>query len=316
MKILLTKTLLCIGAVNLVGCQTTTVRKLAPIEVVPSTSLVVLSINWTEVWEDDYLKRMINGDDLEETLRELNIAGDQVSELVVFSDAQNQTGGSAGIILKGSYDVRALTHSLKQQGWSEQTYDGHKLYFNSADDLWFAPLRSGFLVAGTRAGVEGVIEVESDPQAGLTSIQPFDRLVARFGKKRYPISMVMSFPQALQDASGAALELSTVLLDFAGLGPLGELLNKIGFAKGLGYSISRQGSSFPVELVAIMKDEEAASFVSGTLNLLKGITSLLPQQQMTPTDREAMQAFQSLSVDRDGEILAIKFVMSEKDLMR
>ncbi len=142
---------------------------------------------------------------------------------------------------------------------------------------------------------------------------PCARLVPQLTAGGHPISVIVAFPQALQDAGGAAVELSSSLLDFAGLGPLGELLRKIGFAKGLGYSIARRGDAFPVELVAVMKDEEAAGLVSGTLNLLKGLALSLPQ---SADDREAIRPLEDLSVEREGEILTIRFVMTERDLAR
>jgi hypothetical protein len=161
-----------------------------------------------------------------------------------------------------------------------------------------------------------VIDVELNPETSFAATQPFDKLVARFNRHRSPLSTIVAPPPTYQDMGEAALAITSGLLDFAGLGPIGTLVEKIGFARGFGFSISRSDGSFPIEFVAIMKDEAAAGFLSGTLNLLKGMTTLVPQQNMSQSDREAIQAFQSMTIVRDHEILSVTMVMAEKDLMR
>jgi hypothetical protein len=128
--------------------------------------------------------------------------------------------------------------------------------------------------------------------------------------------MILAFPQVYQDIGSAALDIASILLDAAGLGPLGTLLDKIGFAKGLACSISRKGNSVPVELMVMMKDEEAAKFLSGSLNLLQGISRGLPEGGMSQSDQEAMRTFQSMVISREKDVLSIKLVMAEEDLTR
>lgn len=303
---------LCICSFSSLSCRT--FRSLRPIQLVPSTSVVVASIRWAEVREDDRLRKVIEGDEIEKMLQELlhvlEIPDAQIVEALAFSEAAESADISAGMILSGSYDARAVIRSLEARGWNRQTYRGYKLYSNPAEEIGLTLLRSGLLVSGTLKGIKEVIDVELNPDQGLASSEPFDRLEAQFGNQQYPISAIIIFPQSLQDVTGAAVELSSALLDFAGLGPLGEILRKIGFAKGLGFSIARRGDSFPVELVAIMKDEEAAGFISGVLNLLKEIGSSLP-----PEAPDEEKRIRDLSVDRDGAILKVQWVMTEEDLL-
>ena len=82
--------------------------------------------------------------------------------------------------------------------------------------------------------------------------------------------MMIAFPQHVQDAAKAALELSSVVMDFAGVGPIGRLMSKIGYSRAIGCSIGHEGESFPVELVAVMKDEDAAALVSGGSHFCRG----------------------------------------------
>jgi len=64
----------------------------------------------------------------------------------------------------------------------------------------------------------------------------------------------------------------------------------------------------------MMKDEESARFLSGSLNLLKGVSGLLPKEEMSQSDQEAIRAFQSMVISREKDVLSIKLMMEEKDL--
>lgn len=65
-----------------------------------------------------------------------------------------------------------------------------------------------------------------------------------------------------------------------------------------------------------MRDENGAGFVSGALNLLKGLPMLAPRGDMRPADQEAMASFQSMSVTREGLTLSIELALHERDLVR
>jgi hypothetical protein len=92
-------------------------------------------------------------------------------------------------------------------------------------------------------------------------------------------------------------------------------MSKIGYARALGCTIGREGESFPVELVAVMKDEEAATFVSGALTLLKRIGALAGQSlARSPEEAEALRNFQNMSISRKAEVLTVGLVMSRRNL--
>jgi hypothetical protein len=299
----------------IIGCELSALRKLTLVELVPSNVIAMLSVNWKKICNDYYLKRMANGEEIEKVLLELGIGNEKVLDVVVFSDGQNPPYGSSGIILNGLINKRIVIERLKTQGWREETYKGYCIYLNPTNYDCVSSLKSDAIIIGTKMGVEAVIDVELNPKEGFSKKVPYDGLVARFGKHGYPISAVIAFPQVFQDMGDVAMELGSSLLDFAGLGPLGEVLGKIGFAQGLGFSVSRSGNLFPVELVALMKDESSAKFISGSLNLLKGLTTIVPKGNMSQSEKEAMESLQSMSVTREGEILFIKMTMTEKDLM-
>ena len=66
----------------------------------------------------------------------------------------------------------------------------------------------------------------------------------------------------------------------------------------------------------MMKNEASAEMASGLLNLLKGATRLIPEQNTLPQDREAIRNFQNMIVDRDGNVLLIRFRMPPEALVQ
>jgi hypothetical protein len=118
-------------------------------------TVVVVSVKWPEVRKDDYLKRVVKGDEIEAVFQKLNIPGDQVAEFVIFTDSSEPANESTGIILNGSYRMRTVIDHPKAQGWAEEFDEGYKLYFNAAENVWLAPLKSGLLVVGGKSSVEG-----------------------------------------------------------------------------------------------------------------------------------------------------------------
>lgn len=280
---------------------------------VPSSSFAVLAVKWQSVMKDQDLKKIAKGADIEKLFADLGVTSEEVTEFVVFGDLQSSTG-STGLIAKGNFDSKNLVNSLKKRGWEEQDLEGKRIYVNPRDGSCLTTFDANLFMFGTQSGVKAVFIARAKPELRFTSNPAYKTLSARFDGKQYPILMMAAFPQASQDMANAALQISSTVMDLAGVGPLGELLNKIGYAKGLSCGISRNNESFPVEVSAIMKDEESAKFVSGALNLLKSLAALAPQNQGSQRDMEAARAIQNMSIDRSREILSIRMTMARRDL--
>lgn len=299
----------------LCSCETPPTQRLSATDLVPSSSLIVASLKWPTLSADASLRQIVNGDALAKVFGTLGIGEGQVSQVVVFSDGRDDAAASNGVMLVGSFDSRAVLESLEKRGWTQVSYPDRVLYVNPTDQTRVASIGSGALVAGSGLGVTGVIDAARQPESRLKSGPPFDRLFKHFEGTPAPISMIMTFPQTVQDMGDAAIEMSSVALRLAGVGPLARIFERIGFARGLGCTISRNGSAFPLELMAVMQDERSASFVSGALNLLKGFSALVPQDNLSPSDREAFQTFNSMTITRDGEVLLIRTIMPENEFV-
>lgn len=305
----------CLCAQWLVGCRISSGPQ-SLVELIPADAIVVLSLHWQAVRGDGDLLTLVKGAEFKKVFAEVNLNEEAVTDVAVFGDgAEGADGGSTAMLLSGSFDGREVAYSIKERGWREESYDGHAVYLSPAGGSYLAALDSGALVCGTKKGVEGVIRVESDVGTSLASTEAYERLSPLFDTAERPVSMMIAFPQHVQDAANAALELSSVVMDFAGVGPIGQLMSKIGYSRAIGCSIGREGESFPVELVAVMKDEDAAALVSGGLTLLKGIGALAGQPPArTPEEAEALRSFQSMSISREGDVLYLGLMVSRGSL--
>jgi hypothetical protein len=204
-----------------------------------------------------------------------------------------------------------VSAQLKSQGFIEDVYRGRTVYVDRRDQSCSSILRSGMLAVGSRKGVEGVIDVEINPRLSLTSKPPFTTLLTRFARSRQPISFMMVLPLEYQAVGDVAAKVVSTIFSLSGLGPLGYVVDKIGFPKVLGFSIERMGLTFPAELVAEMKDSYSAALISGTLNVAQAIDLNMLSDRMSPSDREMLK---NISVNREGPVLSIKMILREQDL--
>lgn len=283
-----------------------------PILLVPPSAVAVAKLNWTVIRQDDRFRTMLNADQLDRSLAQLNISGSDVSEIIIFSGMNSSPTGFLGGIFRGTYDPGAVTAKLRSQGFSEDLYKGRTIYTDQRDQSCTSILRSGTLVVGSRKGVEGVIDVEMNPRLSLTSKPPFTTLLSRFAVSRQPISFMMALPLEYQAVADVATKVVSTIFSLSGLGPLGYVVDKIGFPSVLGFSIGRNGAAFPAELIAKMKDSYSAALISGTLNVAQAIDLNMLSDRMSPSDREMLK---NISVTRTGALLSIKMVLREQDLL-
>lgn len=282
---------------------------------VPADSYGVLSVNWARVRGDRELRAVVKASDIEQLFGVVGVAAAEVGELAIFSDMQNSGSGLSGIVLRGSYKAQDVIAGLGARGWTADDFGGTKIYSDPRGETHLARLKGSLLVAGTRAGVEGSLRAADDADASFVSNESYRKLSSSFRNEQAPVSLVVAFPQTMQDVAEAAVQLSATALDLGGVGPLGDLLSKIGYARALGCSISRDGPAFPVRVVAVMKDEGSASLVSGTLNLFKSVTSLAPQGNLSGADADALNSLRSMKIDRQRDVLSIRMSLTQRDIM-
>lgn len=300
----------CVSILSLAACSGSDSQRTL-LNYVPSSSHAVLAVNWKTVSKDPDLKRISKGAETERLFAQIGLDAQSVVEFAVFGDSGSSVRN--GLIAKGSFNSNDIVTELKNRGWTEQDFEGRPIYVNPKDASWLTTFDKNLFVLGTESGVRDAIEAESKKERRFTSNPAYKSLSARFEGKQYPILMMVALPQASQDMAHAAVQLTSAAMDLAGVGPLGELLSKIGYAKGLGCAISHNGDSFPVAVSAVMKDEESAEFVSGALNLLKNVGKMVNKNYASQTDIAA-RALESMSIERSRDVVSIKMTMSRKDI--
>jgi hypothetical protein len=62
-----------------------------------------------------------------------------------------------------------------------------------------------------------------------------------------------------------------------------------------------------------MQNERTASFIAGTLNLLKGISGFIPK---TPLSQQDIGVFREMEIARDGKLLSITLSMPRQAFIR
>lgn len=292
------------------ACIETRATVVTPLGLVPAGGVVVLRIDWSSVRAGTHLREAVKGDDFERLLQRVGVRSDEVTEAVIFADLSNSQ--NTAMILKGRVPLRPTARTLQAGGWGESSFRGYRVFDEGAGDSRLAALRSGLLVVGTKSAVERVIGVESAAGRPQTDDAVFRKLSAQTVGAGYPVSLMLVIPQEYSDAADVVVTAASLLLDFGGLGPLGSLLDKVGVAHGIGVSFTQRGDEMPMNLVAVMKDDGAATLVSGTLTLLKGAASLVPARDDEPPDaRRARRMFESMSVVRTREVVSVKLTLPE-----
>jgi hypothetical protein len=281
---------------------------------VPSSSYAVLAVNWKTVRNDPDLKRICKGAEVEKLFAQLGIGEETVTEFAVYGDHRTSAQAGNGLIAKGNFESTEIVRKLVKVGWTERDLEGRRVYINPDGDSWLTTFDKNLIALGTESAVRDAIGAKAKSENRFTSNPAYKVLASHFEGKQYPILMMIALPQASQDMANAAVQLTSTILDLAGVGPLGDLLNKIGYAQGLGCAISHKGEFFPVAVSAVMKDEESAKFVSGALNLLKKLGGMASKNYAAQPNHDAARAIQTMSIERSGEVVSIKMSMSRRDL--
>lgn len=281
---------------------------------VPSSSYAVLAVNWKTVRKDPDLKKICKGAEVEKLFAQLGIGEETVTEFAVYGDHRTSAQEGNGLIAKGIFDSTEIVRKLVKMGWTERDLEGRRAYINPDGASWLTTFDKNLIALGTESAVTDAIGAKAKSENRFTSNPAYKILSSHFEGKQYPILMMIALPQASQDMANAAVQLTSTVMDLAGVGPLGDLLNKIGYAQGLGCAISHKDEFFPVAVSAVMKDEESAKFVSGALNLLKNLGGLASKNYRPQTNNDGARAIQTMSIERSREVVSIKMSMSRRDL--
>ncbi|HEX5702267.1 MAG TPA: hypothetical protein VFX97_03510 [Pyrinomonadaceae bacterium] len=278
-------------------------RQSSVLDLVPIDSCAVVIIDWATVRNDNDLKQLFKGDQFEGILQQLVLSSEEVKTAVVFSGINTQA--TAGLLVHGSFNRKQEIASLKGRGWQEQRVDGHPVYTNGKD--YVALPQTGTVFAGSREAAAAVFRALGDSQQRFISSSPYKQIAAGMTARNSSVRAFLVIPQGSLDMADAALTATSLALSLFDLGGVGSLLKQINVARGFGLNLSRgTNQEYPAEMCVLMRDEQAAAVVTGSLNLMKRFSTLAATNNR---DEQALRALQNVSVTRVKEVLSIKMTV-------
>ena len=168
---------------------------------------------------------------------------------------------------------------------------------------------------GTLDAVKDLLDVKNRRKKPASSVPTYSKLLSYFSESEAPVEICMMVPQDILDMGYAGMEMLDTGLRLMSMGPIGAIMGKIGLVHGLGMSISHSGEGFPVKLFCLMQSEKAASLISGSLNLLKSIASLVPSGQMSLQERQNMEVFNSMRISRNENVLMVSMTVPRNEFL-
>jgi len=276
-----------------------------------------LSIDLPVVSRDSDLSRIVDIDELTPLLNEIHVKPDSVTQLVAFGDIQLQSRGEGyyGAILQGNYNAKRKLQELEETGWKKGKHAGEGLYHQQGSTEYIAGLSKNTLCLGTLDAVKDLLDVKRGKKKPASNTPTCNKLLSCFSENRAPVEIYMMVPQDVLDMGYAGMTMLDAGLKLISLGSIRAIMGKIGLVHGLGMTISHSGEGFPVELSCLMQNEGAASLISGSLNLLKGIASMVPPSQMSPQERQNMEAFNSMRVTRRENMLMVSMIIPRREFL-
>jgi len=268
----------------------------------------VLSVDWSVIRTDEVLRRVIRGEQFEAVLRRLGIQSDAVNAVTIFSTI----GGEpvAGLLLRGRFAVTKVVAQLKNSGWNESSLDGHKIYLNATDCV--ATPTNKTLFAGTREGALAVFRAADAADESIVTSEGYKKIEAAVSMNDKPVKAFLLIPKGTLEMADAALAATSFALSLFNLGGVGQLLQAANLARGFAFNLEKSvGDRYPVEVCVLMRDEESARFVSGSLNTLKTISEAA---SFDNRDQESLRALRHMSIVRKNEVLAVRLEMPSKAL--
>jgi len=254
------------------------------------------------------LRRGIKGDQLDLLLHELRVDSESVDTIVVFSALDSQA--VSGLLLRGSFDSKKIAGELKNSGWAENSLEGSKVYVRAADYVAMPSQKT--LFAGTHDGALAVFRAAHSAKESIVTSAAYKKINPAISTKGTPVKAFLLIPQGTLDMADAALTATSFALSLFNLGGIGQLLQAVNVARGFGFSLNqRSHEMYPVELCVLMRDEESAVFVSGSLNALKSISELAASDNR---DRANLRAIRQMRIVRTQEVLEVKMEIPEDAL--
>jgi hypothetical protein len=268
---------------------------------VPAEAIAMVDLRWTEVRSDGLLKQFAVLPRPADVLRSLGVSIDSAESVVAFSTSLESSGGGDTLIVSSPSVVRQFVTSVQQRNWPTRPIGSLSAYDDRSSGYVGLIVSDEVFAIGPQQPIERVAAVTQASAAAFLARIEFTDLGDMF-KGAEPVHMAVAWPSQVRDASNALVAGSAGLLKLGGLGVLGSVVEKFGIGRAMGMSCSRGTVGLRCNIAGVMQDENTASFVSGGLVILKGLSSLVPEPQR---HEGAGVSMSDLTVDRRGTTVTV-----------
>jgi hypothetical protein len=242
--------------------------------------------------------------------QKLGIDSQSVTGIIVFSAIDSRT--VSGMLLRGALDEKRIAAELKRVGWIEDFVEGHTVYVHTADYLAIPAADTVFV--GTREAALAVFRAAETTAESIVASDAYKKINAAVSMDSKPIKAYLLLSEGTLEMADAALSATSVALSLFNLGGIGQLLKAVNVARGFAFSLGKgTRENYPVELCVLMRDEAAATFISGSLNALKTMTAAVSANSR---EQENFRALQQMRIVRKHEVLAITMEMPVNALIQ
>lgn len=278
------------------------------VELVPARSSVLLDVDYGIARQYPDLLALLNLDKVGAELTGIGIQPNQLSKLIVFGEIglNSFSQNYFGAILETAVDLNRILG---------KKFPRDQIQKLSGSNEQICILGERTFAIGTHEALSDIIKTKTLRKGGLMSVDTNKMILSKLLNKKTPIIIFMSLPQEFVDMGHAGLEATKFLLNIANLGVVGQILAKIGIVESFGMSITQKGAFFPTELLCSMESEKAASFVSGSLNLLKSLALSLPTDKMTEEDKQMRESFANMRFSREKKLLTIGMAIPRSEFL-
>lgn len=272
------------------------------LDLVPRSSFVLMRVHWPAVLNNPELERAVNAAEFRSVFRQVGLSDDQVTEVVTFATLD---GGRVDRVVAvrtrmSARDLRALVKAFRSTLQSNEPLSAPRV----DGPLMVRIAGPSTIVIGSVAGVTLSLEGRSKGRLRLRDDRRLTGLLSRIGvSEARPVTGMLSVPEEIEGVVHAAMSGAADVLDLMNVGPIGQLLSRIGVVRGMALGVSHWDSGWPVELAALMQTEQSAALVLSTLTVAKGLGALFEMADGRTGPIEG------LGVGRLGSQVTVNFVL-------
>jgi hypothetical protein len=285
------------------------------IHLIPETCIVWNTIAMDRVRSVPALATVANLSGIRPLWAQHGLGEDDLSIITLFCLSE-KGGNEAGALITGNFNRKEIAAHLLERGWKEGLYEGKRLYVNPETEDGSSFVKGDTIATGSEGLVKATLEVDRSGRASVADSASNRQLVSECVSSQAPIVVGALIPQGTIDTLKIASGVGQIALSILNVPILDKVLAKIGVFRGVALQMDHEPGKLPFRLSCLMEDEDSAAFVSGGVNMLKSLVGLMPQKDMSPQEREAVQSMKNLQVFREDSLLHVETYIPENELIR